>query len=47
MSGRSNVIWYLEKRGVEPTEKRIEAVLEKAKASDRLLTEQEVLEAAG
>ena len=47
MSGRSNVIWFLEKRGVEPTEKRIEAVLEKAKASDRLLTEQEVLEAAG
>lgn len=47
MSGRSNVIWFLEKRGVEPTEKRIEAVLEKAKSSDRLLTEQEVLEAAG
>ena len=47
MSGKSNVIWFLEQRGIEPTEERIQAVLAKAKASDRLLTEEEVLEAAG
>lgn len=47
MSGRSNVIWFLEQRGVEPTEERIAAVLTRAKASSRLLTEAEVLDAAG
>ncbi len=46
MSGRSNVVWFLEKRGVEPTDERIAAVLERAKTSDRLLTEEEVLRAA-
>ncbi|RMH05024.1 MAG: 2-isopropylmalate synthase [Planctomycetota bacterium] len=47
MSGKSNVIWFLEKRGIEPTEERIAAVLERAKHSDRLLSEDEVLAAAG
>lgn len=47
MSGKSNVIWFLEQRGVEPTEERIAAVLERAKGSKRLLSEQEVLDAAG
>lgn len=47
MSGKSNVIWFLEKRGITPTDARIAAILERAKASDRLLTEEEVLEAAG
>jgi 2-isopropylmalate synthase len=46
MSGKSNVIWFLEQRGVEPTEERIAAVLERAKGSKRLLTEREVLDAA-
>ncbi len=47
MSGRSNVIWFLERRGIQATDERVRAVLERAKASDRLLTEEEVLEAAG
>jgi 2-isopropylmalate synthase len=46
MSGKSNVIWFLEKRGIEPTEERIAAVLDRAKHSDRLLTEEEVLSSA-
>jgi len=46
MSGRSNVVWFLEQRGVEPTEERIAAILERAKRSDRLLSEKEILEAA-
>ncbi|MDA1260399.1 MAG: 2-isopropylmalate synthase, partial [Planctomycetota bacterium] len=47
MSGKSNVIWFLEQRGIEPTDERIAAVLECAKGSKRLLTEQQVLDAAG
>src|SRR5262249_2799897 len=45
MSGRSNVIFWLEKRGIEPTEDRVTAIYEKAKKSARLLTKGEVLEA--
>jgi len=45
MSGRSNVIFWLEKRGIQPTEDRVTAIYEKAKKSDRLLMTEEVLEA--
>src|SRR5438094_3466734 len=45
MSGRSNVIFWLEKRGIQPTEERVAAILSKAKQSDRLLMTEEVLEA--
>ena len=44
MSGRSNVIFWLEKRGIEITEDRVNAVYNRAKQSDRLLTTMEVLE---
>ena len=47
MSGKSNVAWYLEKRGHEPTDDAILAVLELAKATPRMLTEKEILSAAG
>lgn len=47
MSGKSNVIWFLEQRGHDATEERIAAVLTAAKGSNRLLTEEEVLSAAG
>ena len=47
MSGRSNVIWVLEKAKVDPTEERITAVLELAKNTPRLLSDEEVLAAAG
>ena len=45
MSGKSNVIFWLEKRGIQPTDERVTAIYNKAKQSDRLLTTQEVLEA--
>ena len=44
MSGRSNVVFWLEKRGIEATEERVTAIYNRAKQSDRLLTTQEVLE---
>jgi len=47
MSGRSNVIWFLEKRGVEPTDERVQRVLNLAKTTPRQLTDGEVLDAAG
>jgi len=46
MSGKSNVIWCLEKLGLEPTEERVQHVLELAKRTPRLLTESELREAA-
>jgi 2-isopropylmalate synthase len=45
MSGKSNVIFWLEKRGIRATEERVTAIYDKAKQSDRLLTTEEVLEA--
>jgi len=47
MSGKSNVTWYLEKRGKEPTDEAVQKVLELAKKTPRLLTEEEILGAAG
>ncbi|HED64678.1 MAG TPA: 2-isopropylmalate synthase [Planctomycetes bacterium] len=46
MSGKSNVSWVLEKAGIEPTEERVARVLDLAKRTTRLLTDEEVLEAA-
>jgi 2-isopropylmalate synthase len=46
MSGKSNVLWVLEKAGIEQTEERVQAVLEAAKNSSRLLSEEEVIKAA-
>ena len=45
MSGKSNVLFWLEKRWIQPTEERVAAILDKAKQSDRLLTTEEVLDA--
>jgi len=47
MSGKSNVQWYLEKRGKEVTDESVSKVLELAKQTPRLLTEEEILNAAG
>src|SRR5213594_1437383 len=44
MSGKSNVIFWLEKRGIKATEERVTAIYNRAKQSDRLLTTAEVLE---
>jgi len=46
MSGESNVVFWLEHRGIEPTRERIDRVMAAAKASDRVLTEAEVRAAA-
>ena len=43
MSGKSNVIYWLEKRGLAATDERVERILSAAKRSDCLLTEEEVL----
>ena len=47
MSGRSNVTWYLEKRGMNPTDEAVKGVLELAKTMPRMLTEAEIIGAAG
>lgn len=45
MSGKSNVVFWLEKHGLEPTAERVERVYNRAKQADRLLSEDEILEA--
>jgi isopropylmalate/homocitrate/citramalate synthase len=42
MSGKSNVVYWLEKRGFEATPDRVEKIFELAKQSDRLLSEEEI-----
>ena len=42
MSGRSNVIYWLERRGLEATDERIDRIFTKAKASSGVLTEAEI-----
>jgi isopropylmalate/homocitrate/citramalate synthase len=46
MSGKSNVAWVLERHGVQPTDERVQRVLDLAKTTPRLLTDAEVLGAA-
>ena len=43
MSGKSNVIFWLERRGVPPTDELVDRIFQRAKASDRCLTEEEIL----
>ncbi len=47
MSGKSNVIFWLEKRGIKPTDELVEKIFARAKQADRLLTEVELLELCG
>jgi len=42
MSGESNVVFWLESRGIEATRGRIDRILGAAKSSDRLLTDAEL-----
>ena len=42
MSGRSNVVFWLEQRGIEATEECIERIFDAAKRSDRLLEDHEI-----
>jgi isopropylmalate/homocitrate/citramalate synthase len=42
MSGESNVVYWLETHGFEPTAERVTRIFDRAKASDRLLSEDEL-----
>ncbi|MER3427366.1 MAG: 2-isopropylmalate synthase [Pyrinomonas sp.] len=44
MSGKSNVIFWLESRGIEPTEERVTRIFERAKQSPTVLSEEEVMQ---
>jgi 2-isopropylmalate synthase len=43
MSGESNIVFWLEQRKIEPTRTRIDRIITAAKASDRLLAEEELI----
>jgi 2-isopropylmalate synthase len=45
LSGKSNVVWWLEKRGRPANDAAVAAVLDRAKRSTRLLTDAEIEEA--
>jgi len=45
MSGKSNVVFWLEKHGLEATAARVERIYYRAKKADRLLSAEEILEA--
>ena len=42
MSGESNVIFWLESRGIEASKERVSAVFQRAKSVDRVLTDEEI-----
>ena len=43
MSGKSNVIFWLERRGIAASDDLVDRIVQRAKASDRVLTEEEIL----
>ena len=47
MSGKSNVVFWLEKRGLPVTDDAVERIFAKAKASASVLQEREILDALG
>jgi 2-isopropylmalate synthase len=47
MSGRSNVVYWLAKRGIPSSDEMVERILAAAKQSSSVLTEQEILALAG
>ena len=42
MSGKSNVIYWLERKGIDPSEELVDRIFQLAKRSDRCLTEEEI-----
>ena len=42
MSGESNVVFWLQSRGLEPTPERVRAVFQRAKSVDRMLSDQDI-----
>ncbi|PYU13564.1 MAG: hypothetical protein DMG29_11535 [Acidobacteria bacterium] len=47
MSGRSNVLYWLEHRGIPATEEVVNRIYAAAKQSTRVLTEEEILALCG
>jgi 2-isopropylmalate synthase len=47
MSGESNVVYWLEERGIEPTPELVKEIFQKAKAASAVLEEGEILEICG
>ena len=47
MSGKSNVIFWLERKGITPSDGLVERIFQLAKSSDRCLTDEEILSCAG
>ena len=45
MSGKSNITFWLESRGLKASDERVERIFNRAKQADRLLAEQEILDA--
>jgi 2-isopropylmalate synthase len=44
MSGKSNVLFWLERHGISPSEDVVDRIYRRAKESDHTLTQQEILE---
>ncbi len=44
MSGKSNVLWWLERRGIPGTDNVVDRIYQRAKQSDHTLSEAEILE---
>jgi isopropylmalate/homocitrate/citramalate synthase len=47
MSGRSNVVYWLEKRGIAATDELVDRIFHKAKDADGVLTEEEIRDVVG
>ena len=47
LSGRSNVIFWLEKRGIPATDELVDRIFNAAKQSERILTEEEIMALLG
>ncbi len=47
MSGRSNIVYWLEKRGLEATDERVDRIFAKAKSATTVLGEEEIMKAIG
>jgi 2-isopropylmalate synthase len=44
MSGKSNVIYWLESRGIEASDERVARIYDKAKSATGVLNEEEMME---
>jgi hypothetical protein len=44
MSGKSNVIYWLESRGLDATDERVQRIYEHAKSARGVLTDEEVMQ---